>query len=99
MELYGSLWNLQHLCVYYATYEIWPFLWPKSGFADVSCLVNDCVLQATKRLRYLAILTGKNTPWIVAKDPTIYIEHIRHNLQPKYPDVFVLTGTWPQVKK
>ena len=35
MELYGSLWNLQHLCVYYATYEIWPFLWPKSGFADV----------------------------------------------------------------
>jgi hypothetical protein len=34
MELYGSLWNLQHLCVYYATYEIWPFLWPKSGFAD-----------------------------------------------------------------
>jgi len=45
MELYGSLWNLQHLCVYYATYEIWPFLWPKSGFADVVKILSESDLN------------------------------------------------------
>jgi len=61
MELYGSLWNLQHLCVYYATYEIWPFLWPKSGFADVKDGFSAYSITSSRRLQQFKVKVVYNS--------------------------------------